>query len=161
MLNNGMLNPCPLISHFSLSQALVLYGHDVFCRDNIEIEITSCSLGLMWFCMVMQKSVLPNRGSIALEDSEEEDGEEVEEEDEEDDGSESSSDDELPVTMIRQDAATQSIQKDLLLVLCHSVSSLLTLCFLVAIRVILSAYDLLSHIVVYSFDNVSTIRSPG
>jgi hypothetical protein len=80
--------------------------------------------------MVMQKSVLPNRGSIALEDSEIEDGGEVEE-DEEDDGSESSSDDELPVTMIRQDAATQSIQKDLLLVLCHSLSSLLTLCFLV------------------------------
>ena len=108
--------------------------------------------------MVMQKSVLPNRGSIALEDSEKEDGGEVEEEDEEDDGSDSSSDDELPVTMIRQDAATQSIQKDLLLVLCHSLLSLLTLCFLVASRVILSAYGLLSHIIVYSLDNVSTIR---
>ena len=107
--------------------------------------------------MFMQKSVLPNRGSIALEDSEKEVGGEVEEEDEEDDGSESSSNDELLVTMIRQDAATQSIQKDSLLVLCHSLSSLLTLCFLVAIRVIFSAYGLFSHIVVYSFDNVSTI----
>lgn len=97
----------------------------MFSVDHIEIEITSCSLGLISCFMVMQQSVLPNRASSTLKDSEEEDEEEVEEEDDEEvDGSESSSDYELPVTMIRQDAATQSIQKDLILVLCHPISSL-------------------------------------